>query len=61
MSDDQDARDATVAGMESRLRLQAHFQENIAGQGAAAGDAMPAESTLQSYVPPPPGEGWTTL
>ncbi len=44
---EQDAQDAHAAGEQAAADRQGHYHGNVLGQGAAAGDPQPAESTLQ--------------
>ena len=48
--DPGDAEAAFTAGMNASEQYQSHYQANIAGQGAGAGDPIPAESTQQPDI-----------
>jgi ribose 5-phosphate isomerase RpiB len=52
---------AHAAGESVAQARRDHYHQNVLGQGAQAGDPMPAESTLQSFVPDSPNEGRSTL
>lgn len=48
-----DAETAHAAGEAAARDRRAHYEANVHGQGSAAGDPMPAESTQQPQIIPP--------
>jgi hypothetical protein len=49
-----EAAAAHAAGEQASHDRQAHYHQNVQGQGACAGDPMPAESTLTPAPVRPP-------